>query len=164
MSGPSRSRVQGTYRVRGGHNTPSTLRNRLWSFQRPKAPEFKFSSYNKYLNSGLGKIIIINHKKTFWHKYATEGKKHAIFPDAVTICFIPEFPLNQSRSLAKGRQGRIPEASLEGSCGLPSGAPKGTGLQEQIRVRAKPSGPALPAPPPPYRPRGGQEAVWKPAF
>lgn len=130
--------------MRGAHNTPSTLRNRLRSFQRPKGPEFKFSSYNKYLNSGLGKIIIINHKKTFWHKYATEGKKHAIFPDAVTICFIPEFPLDQSGSLAKGRQGKIPEASLEGSCGLPSGAPRGTGLRGADQSQGQALGPCSP--------------------
>lgn len=24
---------------------------------------------------------VINHKKTFWHKYTTKGKKHAISPD-----------------------------------------------------------------------------------
>lgn len=100
----------------------------------PQRPKIQTSGHNKYRNSGLGKIIIINHKRTFWHKYETKGKKYATFPDTVTSCFILEFPLDQSESFAMGRQSKIPKVSLKGSGGLPSGPQNRNGGNANTRL------------------------------
>lgn len=52
---------------------PLHVKTLAWVPSEGECPRIlKHFSHNKCLNSGLGETVIINHKKTFWHKYATK--------------------------------------------------------------------------------------------
>lgn len=83
--------------------------------------------------STLGwKLTVINHKKTFWHKYTTKGKMHAISPgrflDRLVLPW--DFLWVNNKVLPWTHKARNP-VSLKGSGGRP--------LSAQSRWRAVPT-------------------------